>query len=97
MVPPSADIIIAKHVLLRWLEIHTEVLTTEVTTLFFLPFEVYFLSVSFQITQFSLAAYSLSLNIQTGCRNRRGKPKARDWTGGEGSSCCLTFSLIGTT
>lgn len=83
MVPPSADIIIAKHVLLRWLEIHTEVLTTEVTTLFFLPFEVYFLSVSFQITQFSLAAYSLSLNIQTGCRNRRGKPKARDWSGGK--------------
>lgn len=60
MVPPPADIIIVKHVLLRWLEIHTGSLDIRSNQSFLSsPFkEVYLFSVSFLLAQFSLAVFS---------------------------------------
>lgn len=74
MVPPAADIIIVKHVLLRWLETYTGSLDNRNSHAFLsLPFkEAYLLSVSFLLT---LAGSFLSLNTQTGCRGRKGKPE----------------------
>ena len=98
MVPPPADIIIVKHVLLRWLEIHTGSLDNRETTLFFLPLLKKFTcslspscSPSYVWLFFPQPKYSDWLQKQE--REARGMGAGG---GGEGSSS-LTFSLIDTT